>query len=73
MFTRFPNCIHMLSSCSVIRLKSELDSYLRNIVDFPCRPGFNNNLNGGDYLHDDHYADGPAAKQTEVSNCRENQ
>ena len=28
-----------------------LYSYLRNIVDFPYRPGFNNSLVGGDCLH----------------------
>ena len=59
MFNRLPKCIRMLSSCSVNRFKSELDSYLRNIVDLPCQPGFNNSLDGGDCLH--------AAKQTEVS------
>ena len=38
-----------------------LDSYLRNIVDLPCQPGFNNSLDGGDCLHGDHYADDLAA------------
>ena len=47
---RLPKCIRMLSSCSVNRFKSELDSYLRNIVDLPCQPGFNNSLDGGDCL-----------------------
>ena len=41
-FNRLPKCIHMLSSYSVIRLKSDLDSYLRNIVDLPCLPVYNN-------------------------------
>ena len=68
MFNRLPNCIYMLSSCSVIRLKSEHDSYLRNIGDLPCLPGFNNSLDGGDCLHDGHYADElDAAKLTEVT------
>ena len=44
--------------------------YLRNIVDLPCQPGFNNSL---DCLHGGHYADDlcgqlDAAKQTKVSN-----
>ena len=57
MFNRLPKAIHMLSSCSVIGFKSELDSYLRNIVDLPCQPGYNNSLDGGDCLHGGHYAD----------------
>ena len=67
MFNRLPKCICMLSSCSVNRFKSELNSYLRNIVDLPCQPGFNNSLDGGDCLHGGHYADDLAAKQTEVT------
>ena len=51
----------MLSSCSVVGFKSKLDSYLRNIVDLPCRPGFNNSLDGADCLHGGHYADDLAA------------
>ena len=27
----------------------------------PCRPGFNNSLDGGDCLHSGHYADDLAA------------
>ena len=45
---RLPKFIRMLSSCSVVGFKSKLDSYLWNIVDLPCRPGFNNSLDGGD-------------------------
>ena len=37
MFNRLPKSIRMLSSCSVVGFKSKLDSYLRNIVDLPCR------------------------------------
>ena len=48
MFNRLPKSIRMLSSCSVVGFKSRLDSSLRNIVDLPCRPGFNNSLDGGD-------------------------
>ena len=52
MFNRLPNSIRMLSSCSVVGFKSKLDYYL---VDLPCRPGFNNSLDGGDCLHGGHY------------------
>ena len=55
MFNRLPKCICMLSSCSVIGFKSELDFYLSNIVD-PCQPGFNSSLDGGYFLHGGHYA-----------------
>ena len=55
MFNRLPKSIRMLSSCSVVGFKSKLDSYLRNMVDLPCRPGFNNSLDGGDCLHGGHY------------------
>ena len=57
MFNRLPKAICMLSSCSVVAFKSKLDSYLRNIVDLPRWPGFNNILDGGDSLHGGHYAD----------------
>ena len=75
MFNRLPKSIRMLSSCSVVGFKSKLDSYLRNIVDLPCRPGFNNSLDGGDCLHGGHYADGPggqldAAKQSKVAKSK---
>ena len=49
--------ICMLSSCSVVGFKSQHDSYLPNIVDFPCRPGFNNSLDGGYCLNGGHYTD----------------
>ena len=44
MFNRLPKAIRMLSSCSVVGFKSQLDSYIRNIVDLPCQPGFNNSV-----------------------------
>ena len=37
MFNRLPKAIRMLFSCSVVGLKSQLDSYLRNIVDLLCQ------------------------------------
>ena len=61
MFNRLSKAIRMLSSCSVVGCKSQLDSYLRNIVDLPCRPGFNNSLDGVDFLHGGPYADDLAA------------
>ena len=54
---RLPKDICMLSSCSVVGFKSKPDSYLRNIVDLPCRLGFNNSLDGGDCLHGGNCAD----------------
>ena len=36
--------------CSVVRLKSKLDCYLKNIVDLPVRLGFSNSLDSGDIL-----------------------
>ena len=46
--------------------KSQHDSYMRNIVDLPCLPGFNNSLDGGNCLHGGHYTDDLAAKQSNV-------
>ena len=57
MFNRLTKAIRMPSFCSVLGFKSKLDSYLRNIVDLPCWPVFNNSLDGGDCLHGGHYAD----------------
>ena len=54
---RLPKAICMLSSGSVVGFNSQLDSYLRNAVDLPCRPELNNSLDGGDCLHGGHYAD----------------
>ena len=61
MFNRLPKAIRMLSSSSVVGIKSQLDSFLRNIVDLPCRLGFKNSLEGEDCLHGGHYADDIAA------------
>ena len=57
MFNRLPKAIRMLSSCSVVGLKSKLGPILRSIVDLPCWPGFNNSLDSVDCLHGGHYAD----------------
>ena len=61
MFNRLPKAIRMPSSCSVVGFKSQLDSYLRNLVDLPGQPGYNNSLDSGDFLHGGHYADDLAA------------
>ena len=61
MFNRLPKATRALSSCSVVGLKSQPDSYLRNIVDISCRPGFNNCLDGGDCLYSGRYTDYMAA------------
>ena len=61
MFNRLPKAIRMLSSCLVVGFKSQLDSYLRNIVDLPCQSGFNNSLDGGYCLHVGHYVGDLAA------------
>ena len=66
MFNRLPEVIRMPSSCSVVGFKSKLDSYLRNIVDLPYQPGFNNSLDGGNCLHGGHYVD-DLAKQSNSS------
>ena len=63
MFNRLPKSIHMLSSCFVVGFKSQLNYYLRNIVDIPYQPGFNNSLDGEDCLHGGHYADDLAANK----------
>ena len=36
MFNRLPKAMCMMSSCSVVGFKSQLNSDLRNIVDFPA-------------------------------------
>ena len=56
MFNRLPNDIRMLSSCSLVGFKLQLDSYFRKIVDLPCQSGYNNSLEGGNCLHCGHYA-----------------
>ena len=44
-----PNHIRCISSCSVLNFKCKLDVYLRNIVDLPGRPGFNNRVDSVNY------------------------
>ena len=61
MFNQLSKYVHIVSSCSVDKFKSQLDKHLRNIVDLPCHPGYNNSLDGGDCLNRGHYADDLAA------------
>ena len=50
LFNSLPKCIRCTTSCSVYGFKHTLNSYLMNIVDHPCVPGFNNSLDAGDYI-----------------------
>ena len=49
LFNAMPNHIRCISCCSVLSFKCKLDLYLRNIVDLPGRPGFNNSLDSMNY------------------------
>ena len=51
MFNKLSKHIHMISSCSVAKLKSPLDKLLRNISELPCQHGYNSSLDGGDCLN----------------------
>ena len=63
MFNKLPEYVCIESSCYVDKFKSQLDKHLRNIVDLPCQPGFNNSLDGGDCLNGGHYVDYLVANQ----------
>ena len=73
-----PKYIRCISSCSVVSFKRKLDCYLKNIVDFPGRPRFSNNLDSWrDFTMVD-TAGGPgfqldAAEQPQVSQVRKYQ
>ena len=49
-FNSLPKIIRCTTSRSIYGFKHTLDSDLMNIVDHPCVPGFNNNLDGGDCI-----------------------
>ena len=40
--------LRSISSCSVLRFKTQLDIFLGSVEDLPCLPGFNNSMDGGD-------------------------
>ena len=47
-FHSLPMHLRSISSCSVLRFKTQLDIFLGSVGDLTCLPGFNNNLDGGD-------------------------
>ena len=48
LFNSLPMHIRSISSCSVLRFKTQIDIFLRSVEDLPCLLGFNNILDGGD-------------------------
>ena len=62
MFNKLPKYVRNVSYFSVDKSKSQLQlDKLRNIVDLPYQPGFNNSLDCGDCLNGGHYVDDLAA------------
>ena len=47
-FNSLPIHQRTISSCSVLRFKTQLDIFLGSVEDLPCLPRFNNILDGGD-------------------------
>ena len=39
--------LRLISSCSVLRFKTQLDMFLGSVEELPCLPGFNNSLDDG--------------------------
>ena len=50
LLNSLPKTICDIKNCSVCSFKQRLDHYLSSIPDLPCSPGYNNSLDGGDYL-----------------------
>ena len=48
LFISLPMHLRSISSCSVLRFKTQFDICLESVEDLPCLPGFNNSLDGGD-------------------------
>ena len=48
LFNSLPMHLRSISSCPVLRFKTQLDIFLGSGEDIPCLPGFNNSLDGGD-------------------------
>ena len=46
LLNSLPMHIHSISSCSVLRFKTQLDIFLVSVEDLPCLPEFNNSLDG---------------------------
>ena len=51
LLNSLPEAIRDITNCSVCSFMQRLDYYLSSIPDLPCSPGYNNSLDGGDYLH----------------------
>ena len=49
LFNSLPMHLRSISSCSVLRFKTQLDIFLESVEDLPCPPGFNNSLDVGDW------------------------
>ena len=49
LFNILPMHLRLISSCSVLRFKTQLDIFLGSVEDLPCLPGFNKSLDGVDY------------------------
>ena len=48
LFNSLPMHLRVISSCSVLRFKTQLHILLGSVEDLPCLTGFNNSLDGGD-------------------------
>ena len=48
LFNSLPMHLRSISTCSVLRFKTQLDIFLGSVEGLPCLPGFNNSLDGGD-------------------------
>ena len=48
LFSGLPMHLRTISSCSVLRFKTQLDIFLGSVEDLTCPSGFNNILDGGD-------------------------
>ena len=48
LFNSLPMHLRSISSCCVLRFKTQLDIFLGRVEDLPCLPEFNNSQDGGD-------------------------
>ena len=44
LFNSLPMHLRSISSCSVLRFKTQLDIFLGSVEELPCLPGFNNSM-----------------------------
>ena len=54
LFNSLPIHLRSISSCSVLRFKTQLDIFLGSVEDLPCLPGSNNSLDGGEIVDGGH-------------------